>query len=91
MFAVLRRILTFHWAVTLLLMAAFALVLGLVTLDLFMLVQANFALIAEHGTMALFDGGLWQILELMWLGLVALVCFVLARACEEVLIRHILG
>jgi hypothetical protein len=90
MFAVLRRILNYHWTVTLLLMALFGLVLGIVTLDLFMLVQANFSLIAEHGVMALLDGGLLQLAELTVLGFVALVSYVLIRACEEVLVAQIL-
>ncbi len=91
MFGFLKRILTFHWATTLLLMALFALVFGLTTLNLFVLVQASFSLILRHGVMALMDGGLAQIVELSVYGFVAIVSYVLIKACEHVLVERILG
>lgn len=89
MFSLLRRILTFHWLTTLLLMALFGLVFGLTTLNLFVLVQANFSLIARHGVMALLDGGLLQLAELTGYGLAAIVCYVLIKACEHGLVERI--
>ncbi len=86
----LRRILTFHWLSTLLLMALFALVFGLSTLNLFVLLEANFTLIARNGVMALLDGGLRQLGELAGYGLVALATYVLLKACEKVLVERIL-
>lgn len=91
MFGLLKRILTFHWATTLLLMAFLALVFGLTTLNLFVLVQASFSLILRHGVMALMDGGLVQIVELSAYGFVAIVSYVLIKACEHVLVERILG
>jgi hypothetical protein len=87
----LKRILTFHWLSTLLLMALFALVFGLSTLNLFIMVEANFSLIARHGSMALLDGGLRQLGELAGYGLVALAAYLLLKACEKVLVERILG
>jgi hypothetical protein len=86
----LKRILTFHWLSTLLLMALFALVFGLATLNLFVLVEANFTLIARHGSMALLDGGLRQLVELSGYGLVALAAYALFKACEKVLAERVL-
>ena len=91
MFGLLKRILTFHWTTTLLLMALLALVFGLMTLNLFVLVQANFSLITQHGAMALMDGGLAQLVELVGYGVVAIVCYVLIKACEHVLVDRVLN
>ncbi|MEZ5787301.1 MAG: hypothetical protein R3D62_12735 [Xanthobacteraceae bacterium] len=91
MFSLLRRVLKFHWLTTLMLMALFGLVFGLTTLNLFVLVQANFSLIARHGAMALLDGGLLQLVELTVYGLVAVVSYVLIKACEHVLVERIFG
>lgn len=86
----LKRILTFHWLSTLLLMALFALVFGLSTLNLFVLLEANFALIARNGSMALLDGGLRQLGELAGYGMLALAAYLLLKACEKVLVERIL-
>lgn len=91
MFGALQRILTFHWLITLVLMALLALVFGLMSFNQFMLLQANFALIAHHGAMALLEGALQQLLELVASGFVAVVCYVLIKACERVLVERILG
>jgi hypothetical protein len=89
MLGLLKRILTFHWVITLLVLMLCALVFGLSTLNLFVMVQANFSLIARHGVMALMDGGLLQIGELTVNGAVAIVSYVLIKACEHVLVERI--
>ncbi|MFD2183575.1 hypothetical protein [Rhodoplanes azumiensis] len=87
----IRRLLTTHWTLTLLIMMAAALTFGLSTLNLYALVQANIGLIARHGTMALLDGGLLQTLELLAYGLVGVLAYVVVKACERVLVERLLG
>lgn len=91
MLGLLKQILRFHWGTTLLLLMLFALVFGLSTLNLFVLVQANFALIAHYGAMALMDGGLAQLAELVFYGVIAVVSYILIKACERLLVERILG
>jgi hypothetical protein len=90
MFAFLKRLLGFHWFLTLILMGAFALIFGLVSLNIFMVLRANLGLIAEHGAMALFDGALHQLLQLLIYGYLAVIFYVLFKACEQVLVAKIL-
>ena len=52
--------------------------------------KVYFTLIARNGSMALLDGGLRQLGELAGYGLVALVAYLLLRACEKVLVERIL-
>lgn len=85
------RILTAHWTLTLLIMMGAALIFGLSTLNLYTLVQANFSLIARHGSMALLEGGLLQMLELSAYGVVGVLAYVVVKACERVLVERLLG
>ena len=87
----LRPVLTFHWLTTLALMGLFALGLGLVSLNLVVLLSSNFNLIAVHGAMALLDGALQQLVELVVYGYLAIIFYVLLKSCEHVLVEQILG
>ncbi len=91
MLRILQPVLKFHWLTTLALMGLFALGFGLATLNLFMMLSANFNLIAVHGAMALFDGALLQLIELFVYGYLAVIFYVLLKSCEQVLVEHILG
>ena len=89
MAALLKRVLNLHWLATFLLMCASAMIVGLISLNIFMLLSANIALIAAHGAMALIDGGLLQFAELTVYGLVGVACYLLFKACEHVLVGRI--
>jgi len=86
----IRRVLTFHWLSTLLLMGVFALAFGLLSLNLFMILRANIGLIARHGAMALIDGAFVQLLGLVVYGYLGVLCFLLFKACERVLVERLL-
>jgi hypothetical protein len=70
-------------------MGVFAVIFGLCSLNVIVMLNANFALIATHGAMALFDGALVQLLELLIFGYLAVVFYVLFKACESVLVGRI--
>lgn len=91
MLRLFRPVLTFHWLTTLALMGLFALGFGLVSLNLIAMLSANFSLIFSHGVMALLDGALQQLVELVFFGYLAIVCYVLFKSCERSLVTEILG
>ncbi len=90
MFAVLKRILTLHWLLTLFLMGVFALLLGLASLNIFDVIRANFGVIREHGLMALMDGAALQLVEIIVYGYISIICYVLVKACEHALVDQIM-
>lgn len=82
----LKGLLTYHWLLTLFLMGLFALGFGLASLNLFTILSANLSLIIEHGVMALVEGALLQLIELIALGYLGVVLYVLFKVCERVLV-----
>jgi len=91
MFRRIEPLLAYHFLLTLFLMGLFGLGFGIVSLNIFAMLHANFWLIARHGAMALLDGALLQLLELVLFGYLALVFYVMFKACEYVLVRRIVG
>ena len=89
MFSRLNRVLTCHWFVTLALLCLFGLAFGMVSLNIFSLLHANFALIAQHGAMALMDGTLSQLLELAVYGYLSAIFWVLFKSCEHALVEKL--
>jgi predicted TIM-barrel enzyme len=89
MYRIIKRILNFHWFTTLILMGVFALLFGLSSLNIFVLLSANFELVARHGTMALIDGALRQLFELLGYGYLSIVFYVLFKAAERALTERI--
>lgn len=55
---------------------------GVGTLNLFYLLRANSNLILDYGWLALMDGGLSQLFELLLNGYVSLCAYVVFKACE---------
>ena len=55
---------------------------GIGSLNLFYLLQANARLLFEYGWMALMDGGLQQLLELLATGYGSLAAYTVFKACE---------
>src|SRR5262249_23624546 len=74
---IIRRVLTYHWLTTLFLMGVFALLFGLGSFNLFMILHANLDLILAHGVMALRDGALAQLIELIAYGYFSVTAFLL--------------
>lgn len=87
----LEPILTYHWVTTLMLMGLFGLGFGLVSLNIFSTLSANFRLITTHGAMALMDGGAVQLAGLVLYGYLAVIFYTLFKSCERVLVEEILG
>ena len=55
---------------------------GIGSLNLFYLLQANAKLLFEHGWMAVMDGGLTQLLELLLTGYGSMAAYTVFKACE---------
>ena len=55
---------------------------GIGSLNLFFLLQANAGLLLEHGWMAMMDGGLQQLLELLATGYGSMAAYTVFKACE---------
>lgn len=64
---------------------------GVGTLNLFMLLSANAELFANYGWQAVEDGGVRQLVELLLTGYLSLVCYLVFKACEYTLVRHLSG
>ena len=55
---------------------------GIGTLNLFYLLQANGALLFDHGWAAVMEGGLVQLAELLVTGYAAMAAYTVFKACE---------
>jgi len=86
----LRRFLTIHWLLTVFIMGLAGLAFGILTYSLFDLLRANFALVAEHGWMALMDGAALQLLGLVIYGYLGILAYIVLKACEKVLVDKLL-
>ena len=64
---------------------------GLGSLNLFYLLQANVRFLSENGLMAVFDGGLRQLLELLSTAYLSLFSYIVFKACESRLSRWLTG
>jgi hypothetical protein len=74
---------------TFFLMGVSFLLFGLMTLNIFVLLKANLDLYSTYGTMVIADGALLQLAELIGLGYLSMLFYVLSKACEHVLVRHL--
>lgn len=62
---------------------------ALCSLNLFDLFRANLQLLATYGAMAVFDGGLLQLVELTAWGYLALAFYVVFKGCLDGLLHRI--
>lgn len=74
---------------TFLLLCLSFLLFGLTSLNLLHLLQANFDLLIEHGWLALMDGALRQLVELIISGLISAIFYLLFKTCEKVLVERL--
>jgi len=76
---------------TFLAMGAFLGLFGWCSANLLALFEANFELITRYGSMAIYDGGAWQLVELLFWGYLSLAWYVLFKGCLDGLLwrfRH---
>ena len=71
------------------LMGASFLLLGLTSVNLYMLLAANVGLFLEYGTMVIADGALRQLVGLLGSLVLCLFFFVLFVLCERTLVRRL--
>jgi hypothetical protein len=81
-----RIILARRWATFLVLGLSF-LVFGGASVNLVFLANANLALIAEHGWLALMDGAAQQLAELLFNAYMSMAAYIVFKSCELRLVR----
>ena len=81
-----RAVLSRRWLSFLVLCLAFA-AFGIGTYNLFNLLKLNLELIAEHGYLALMEGALLQLAELIGTLLLSMAAYVVFKACEHRLVH----
>jgi len=79
---------TYNSLALFLIMGAFGVVLTWNTFDLARLAMANVRLIGEFGTLALADGGLAQLAEIVFRGVISLAAYLGFKACESELVHR---
>lgn len=85
----LYKVLYRHPLVTFLMMMCSALAVGLLTLNIFNLLSANWAFISQYGFMALREGAALQLLELVLTGFISVLVYLLFKLTESVLVDWI--
>lgn len=88
--AFIKRIITWHWTLTAVIMCASVFIFSVSSVNIFFLLKANLGFIAEHGADALAEGALMQLFELTGLSLVSAFFYIVFRACERVLVERLL-
>jgi len=74
---------------TFFLMGVSFLLFGIMTVNIFVLLKANLDLYINYGTIVIADGALLQLAELIGFGYLSMLLYVLFKACEHVLVRHL--
>jgi hypothetical protein len=85
------RILNFHWLTTFILMGVFSFLGGAASVNLFLMLTANLRFLSEQGAMAVMEGALMQLGELLFSGYFALAMYLGFKACERVLVEKLLA
>ena len=78
-----------HWLCTFGLMVFAFAVFGVLSLKLVDETLANLAFIRQHGSLALQEGALWQLLWLVLQSVGAVVAYLTLKACESALIQRL--
>jgi hypothetical protein len=85
------KILNFHWLTTFVLMGVFSFLGGAASVNLFLMLTANLRFLSEQGAMAVMEGALMQLGELLASGYFALAMYLGFKACERVLVEKLLA
>jgi len=83
--AFLRR----HLLLAFLLMGAFFLLSGVMSIDLYVVLKANVDLFRKYGAQAIDDGALRQLVEILGTAISSIVFFVLFVMCERIVVDHL--
>jgi len=78
----------YHWLVVFALCGVFGVILAFSTYNLFHYTMANFSFIQQHGFVAVMEGALWQSLQILANGSVALGCYIGFKICESDLVSR---
>ncbi|MFM9879500.1 MAG: hypothetical protein ACKVOO_03710 [Burkholderiaceae bacterium] len=78
-----------QWLATFFLMGIGFVAFGVVSLNLVQLFAANANFIFENGLMALLDGGLVQLLQLVFTAYLAVAFYLLFKTCEHALVERL--
>ena len=78
-----------HWVCTYALMGAAFVLFGFLSLNLVQSFSANIHFLAEYGFLAIMDGGLWQLAELVTSAYGAIACYVAFKTCEHALVERL--
>jgi hypothetical protein len=62
---------------------------ALCTIDLFTIFRANFLLLTTYGAMAIFDGGLLQLLQLIVWGYLGMAFYLVFKGCVDGLLSRV--
>lgn len=76
-----------HPVGTFLLLMISGLTFGVMTLNIFRMIAANWNFIATYGVTALREGGLEQAIELTLTGMASMVVYLVFKFCEQILIE----
>lgn len=82
----LFRLLLRRWWLAVLLMGLCFLLFGVASFNLFTTLQANVRFLLEHGVLAVMEGGLVQLAELVLYGYLAVTFYLGWKLCEKVLL-----
>ena len=77
-----RTVLSRRWLAFLVMGLAFF-AFGIGTYNIFVLLSANFGVIADYGWRALMDGAARQLVELIVTGYLSMAAYVVFKACEH--------
>lgn len=78
-----------RWLATYALMGVGFVSFGVVSLNLVQLFAANANFIFENGFMGLLDGGLIQLVQLVFTAYLAVACYLLFKTCEHALVERL--
>ncbi|GHD66528.1 hypothetical protein [Jeongeupia chitinilytica] len=83
------RFLKRHPLATLALMAVSFIGFGAVSVNLVMLLSANLNLLWQHGWLAVMNGAIEQLAELLLHGVLALLLYLVFKLCEKLLVEKL--
>lgn len=78
-----------QWWLALIVMGLSFVLFGITSLNLIDALRANVGFLLRHGTDAIRDGGLIQLLELVIFGYLAAGFYVIFKVCEKALVKRI--
>lgn len=79
-----------HSALVLLLAGVMAVIFAFVTANLVSQAMANWEFLREYGFTAIEHGAMYQVVELFALGAISMLCWMVFKTCEHVLVDRYL-